>query len=340
LHDPDVQRLIAALAPGAQPTDLGGVMSLNVRLDPARLVLRVHPAFVTPARLAALQEVRRRLARQGLIVARPVAWRNQAMWRCGPHWAKLEEYIPHAQPAPVPEAFLELFAALGTLHRALAALDVAVPRPLVAIYAPPGTLRHWLPTTAAAVRGDAQAAAIAQLLRALVGRLRTQWVPARALPGQLIHGDAHLRNVGRTPEGRPVYLDFGFLAQRPRIHDLGYALAWMIVALDGHQAPERFAWERVPRLIQAYEAAAEVTLTDGERRALAPYTAAARLYHAASAGFGGDPAGQLRAELPFLRLSAWLLAHPEVVGARKCQGGTTGPGADRQWAMAAWRGAP
>ena len=81
--------------------------------------------------------------------------------------------------------------ALGALHRALAALAVAVPRPLVAIYAPPGTLRRWLPATEAAVRGDAEAAAIAQLLRALVGRLRAQWVPARALPEQLIHGDAH-----------------------------------------------------------------------------------------------------------------------------------------------------
>jgi hypothetical protein len=42
LHDPHVQRLIGEVAPGAQATDLGGVMSLNVWLHPAGLVLRTH----------------------------------------------------------------------------------------------------------------------------------------------------------------------------------------------------------------------------------------------------------------------------------------------------------
>jgi hypothetical protein len=40
LDNPDVQRLVGAIAPEAQATDLGGVMSLNVRLDPAGLVLQ------------------------------------------------------------------------------------------------------------------------------------------------------------------------------------------------------------------------------------------------------------------------------------------------------------
>jgi hypothetical protein len=42
LNDPDVQELIAAISPESHATDLGGVMSLNVRLDAAGLVLRVH----------------------------------------------------------------------------------------------------------------------------------------------------------------------------------------------------------------------------------------------------------------------------------------------------------
>lgn len=38
LDNPDVRRLAAAISPGVRTTDLGGVMSLNVRLDPARLL--------------------------------------------------------------------------------------------------------------------------------------------------------------------------------------------------------------------------------------------------------------------------------------------------------------
>ncbi len=42
LNDPGVQQLVTAISPESHTTDLGGVMSLNVRLDAAGLVLRVH----------------------------------------------------------------------------------------------------------------------------------------------------------------------------------------------------------------------------------------------------------------------------------------------------------
>lgn len=47
LDDPDVRRLATAIDPGSRVADLGGVMSLNVRLDRAGLVLRVHQPFVS-----------------------------------------------------------------------------------------------------------------------------------------------------------------------------------------------------------------------------------------------------------------------------------------------------
>ena len=188
LNNPDVQHLIAAISPESHVTDLGGVMSLNVRLDAAGLVLRVHQPFVSQRRL-----------------------------------------------------------------------------------------------------------------------------PATALPMQLVHGDVRLSNVCRTLEGRTLYLDFGFLAWRPRIHELAYALAFMLLALGGHQAPESFTWESVPRLVEEYEATANARLTPAERRALFPYTAAIPLYAAALDGFTEDPVGKLRSRLPFLHLSAWLLAHPTAL---------------------------
>ncbi len=313
LNAPRVQRLVADLAPGSHVTDLGGVMSRNVRLDPAGLVLRVHQPFVSRPRLLALQEVRRRLASRGLAVPTPVRWRGSTVFRCGNRWAELEEYLPHARLEREFRSYSWLFDAMGILHRALAALDLAVPRPSVATYAPPGSLRRWLPVTESAVRDDPEAAEIARLLRDLVRRLRRQWPPATVLPRQLIHGDVRLSNVCLAPEGETVYFDFGFLALRPRIHELAYSLAFMVLTLDGHRAPESFAWQGVPRLIEAYEAAAHSRLTPAERRALAPCTAAVPLYHAALDGFTNDPAGQLRGRLPFLRLSEWLLAHPAAM---------------------------
>lgn len=196
---------------------------------------------------------------------------------------------------------------------ALATLNMTVPRPLVATYAPPGTLYRWLSITEKAVRSDAEAADIARLLRELVRRLRRQWVPASHLPQQLIHGDVRLSNVCRTSEGKVVYLDFGFLARRPRIHDLACALAFMVLALQGSQTSEKFPWHDVPSLIEAYETGAHSRLTVMERQALAPYTAAVPLYAAALAGFGNNPIRLLRERLSFLRLSEWLLAYTEAL---------------------------
>ncbi len=313
LDNPDVQRLAAQIGPGSHVTDLGGTMSLNARLDPADLVLRVHQPFMSRQRLLAVQEVRRRLADLALVVPVPLPWRSSTVFRCGNRWAELEEYLPHAKPAPTPEAYTWLFRAMGALHRALATLDLTAPRPVVATYGPPRSLRRWLPVTDVAVQGDPEAENIVRLLRDLVSRLSGQWVPANRLPVQLVHGDVRLGNVRRTPDGETAYLDFGFLAHRPRVHELAYSLAFMVLALDGCEAPERFAWRLIPRLIEEYEAASKSRLSPAERRALAPYTAAVPLYHAAIAGFTLDPAGHLRDHLPFLRLGEWLLAHPDAI---------------------------
>lgn len=325
----EVQQLCAAIAPGARLTDLGGVMNLNVRIDrrdSGSLVLRVHQPdeCVSRPRLLALQVVRSRLAARGLRVPVALPLGGSTVFRCGKRWAELEEFIPNERPAPTIESYLWLYGAMGTVHRELVALPfhhMAVPRPVAATYAPPGSLRRWLPVTAAAVEDDPEATEIVRLLRDLVRRLRRQWAPAAQLPLQLVHGDVRLGNICRTAAGTPVsaagetvYFDFGFLARRPRIHDLAYSLAFMVWALGYLPVPQRFPWESVRRLIEAYEAAAGWCLTPVERRALAPYTAAVPLCHAALDGFTADPAGKLRTRLPFLRLSEWLLNHPEVGG--------------------------
>lgn len=315
LSHPDVQRLAAEIAPGSTVADLGGAFSLNVWLEPAGLVLRVHQPFMTRRRLEAQQEVRRRLAGLGLTVPMPIAWRGSTLLRCGGRWAELEEYIPHEMPVATDESYLWLYRVMGELHRALDATDVGVPRPYFATYGPPGTLLRWLPVTETAVRDDPEAAAIARHLRRLLGLLRGQWVPAKNLPMRLVHGDVKLRNVARGADGGTVYLDFGFMAHRPRVHEPAYSLARMLLTMGAGEAPEGFAWENVPRLLDEYQAAAGACLTAMERQALAPYTASVALYQAAVCGFLPDPAAALRdsERRPLMRIGEWLLTHPESV---------------------------
>lgn len=45
MHDPDVRDLVQQIAPGSQPTDLGGTMSLNLRVEPNDSVLRHSSAL-------------------------------------------------------------------------------------------------------------------------------------------------------------------------------------------------------------------------------------------------------------------------------------------------------
>jgi Ser/Thr protein kinase RdoA (MazF antagonist) len=308
-----VQRLLGEICPECNATDLGGTMSLNVRIEPLGLVLRVHQPFVSRRRLLAVQEVRHNLTSRGLVVPIPANHRGHEVFRCGDRWAELENYIPHKRPKPSTESYSWMFGAMGRLHGALAATNLKVTRPVLATYAPPSSLRRWLPITEAAVRHDPETREIVRLLYFLQRRLRAQWIPERCLPRHLIHGDARLGNLCRTEQGEPLYLDFGFLALRPRIHELAYSLDFMVRALDGNADPDAIAWKNIPSVIHHYESTAPFPLSPLERKALPAYAAAVPLYFSALAGFMDDPPGRLRASRPFLRLSEWLLAHPQCM---------------------------
>ena len=123
-----MRRLLGEIA-GADATDLGGTMSLNVGLTPAcplgagssptGLVLRVHRSLISRARLLALQAVRQSLAGQGLGVPAPLPWQGATLFRCGERWAELEPYLPGVRPEATPDAYAWMFRAMGALHRAL-----------------------------------------------------------------------------------------------------------------------------------------------------------------------------------------------------------------------------
>ncbi|WP_169512993.1 phosphotransferase [Actinopolymorpha alba] len=312
----NVRHLIEAVAPGATATDLGGCLSLNLLLRPINLVVRVHQPFVSRRRLLALQQLRRQLAGSGLNVADPLPARRRPLLRCGDSWAELEAYVPHVDLAATWDNYVWMFRGIGRLHRALAVVDTEIPRPVISTYAPPGSLRRWMSVTEQALRHDSRVRDLLRRSRKLLRSLAAQWIPQTALPTQLIHGDGKLSNIRRTPAGETAYLDFGFAAFRPRIHDLGHSLAWMVLRPDDSGTAESFPWwDRVPDLLGEYEDAAHTRLTNLELLALPASMAAVTAYQPAVAGFARDPITKLRDPTVdrFLRIGQWILANRQAV---------------------------
>ncbi len=148
-------------------------MSLNAKLDAARLVLRVHQPSVSRRRLFAQQAVRGHLADQGLVVPTTVPWNGSTVLRRRNRWAEVETFIAHERLTPSLDSYMWMFRAMGFLHRRLAQLDIAVPRPAVATYVPPGSLRRWLPGTERVVQDKPEAEDAAL-------RCRTRWLHGEA----------------------------------------------------------------------------------------------------------------------------------------------------------------
>jgi len=308
LADKDVQCLIAKIDPGGQAIDLGGVMSLNVHLMQAGLVLRVHQPFVSRERLLALQVLRRELSVRGILVAEPVTWRGVSVVHLRDRWAELEQYVPHTPPPGSAPGYRVLFRALGQLHAVMRQVPLRVPRPVVATYAPPGSLRRWQRVTQAAVRHDAEAAALADRVHAAIGRVGRTWVSQTDLPQSLIHGDGSPRNIGWATDGRAVYLDWGFCGVRPRVYEIAYALAFMLVRRVTATPGGGEVWEEIPQLVGCWEDGAGERLLPLECQALSAQMASALLYAAALDGYTEDPAGRIKGRERFVALAEEVLA--------------------------------
>lgn len=308
LGDQTVQAVLAQLGVDSAPADLGGTMSLNLHLDGLGHVLRVHALFEQASRVRALRDLRRRLDRQGLTVARPMPLLGEEVLVVDGHVAELETFVAAEKPAPTWESYVWMYEAMGTLHNSLErdAARMELPLPEVATYASPAELRAWMKTTATAVSQDVHAATIAAQVADMIEALEHQWVPPEELPEQVVHGDIRLGNVARTATG-VAYFDFGFAARRPRIHDLAYSLFWIVLKPDDSGRAETFDWSRANDLIRAYEATAQTAISELERRALAPLLAAIPLYLAAIASYTPDPSDRIKQEIRSLEIARWVL---------------------------------
>lgn len=298
LEHPDVQRLLARIAPDEEATDLGGTMALNALLQPSSRVLRVHQQSVTRRRLLAEQALRAHLARGPFVTAEALAVDGGTVLRCGTHLAEVEPYVEAERLPHDAESYRWLFEQLGTLHRALA--DADMPNAVTATWAPPSSLRRWLARTVPALQGSVAGRAHADRLTRLARATERHWISPARLPQQVVHGDVRLSNLRRTPDGRTLVLDLGFAAMRPRVHDLACALAFMTLA--------RGVPVELDQPIAAYESAHGRALSAAEHEAIPALAAAVMLFHAAHDGYTPDALVRVPERAPFLDVAEHLLA--------------------------------
>lgn len=308
LAHPDVRALLQRIAPGATVRDLGGNMSLNVHLPATDRVLRVHRPWNATRRIQGEQRLRMALIDSGWSTPRPLPIDGQTVVRCGSRLAELETYLSGERPPATTATYRWLFGEMGHLHRDLARLDPSLPPSLAATWAPPGSLRRWLAVTGPALAVTPDGAEAAARLQDVARHVRRCWIPPRALPRQVIHGDFRPGNVVVDASGRTVVYDWGFANVQPRVHDLAYAAAFMVLALGGPPVDRSLLGD----LVTWYEDARGETLLSAERAMLPVDAAAVMVYALAHAGYMADPPTALPLFLPFLAVAEWFLG--EAVG--------------------------
>jgi Ser/Thr protein kinase RdoA (MazF antagonist) len=299
-----VQRLLARIAPGETAIDMGGNFTLNMDLPRSNRVVRVHRPWNTSRRIRGEQRLRRALIDAGWSTPRPLSFAGRDVLRCGSRLAEVETYLPGHQPSASVASYRRLYHEMGRLHRDLAVLDVDLPLGMAANWAPPGSLRRWLAVTVPALSITPEGAGAAARLEDVVRHVRRRWIPPGRLPQQLIHGDFRLGNVVHGEDGQTVVYDFGFANVRPRVHDLAYTAAFMMLSLDIPQDGQ----EIVEIVVESYERARRDSLQPQERAWLPVDAAAVMVYTLAHAGYVADPQSMLPLFLPFLDVAEWFLA--------------------------------
>lgn len=328
-------------------TPLGGAVNgvARIRTGIGDLVVRVHRPWTASARLTAVHAVQDQLRTLGIPIPSVVATSAGGIFvtipgdpsgTAGAEHERLVEvtrFVP-ADPGKETRNHADVvLSMLASLHNALATVDPAsVPRPAYAAHVDVLEALAWLGDTDSAFATCAnhpcfiRAKTVRETARALIGRIRTDRLALESqLPRQLIHGDLGFGNVLARHGKVVAVLDFDFMAQRPRIFDLAYALYHAVTRLRSRQhtgslAEDELSW--VAGHVAAYSRAVRQQLTGSELDALPHEMAMVGLFQAVEAGFVvDDPPRAIAQTLSIerhLALIAWLAGAPDEL-ARACR---------------------
>ena len=273
---PDLEEFLRAhwgVRPAGPVPDLGGSANLNLLVTDGRSlrVARVYRPFVTGQRVAALQAVRRHLARHGIPCAEPIpgtSGRGRETFQG--RAVEVEPYVAaRAAMNTLPRVRTGL-TVLGRIHALLQAFpaDQAAAAPRFtnyvaadglaeAVAAGTRRIRAWQPAP-----DEARLADLAdQLATTLAGQEQADSAP---LPRQLVHGDFWDNNILLRHQQVALVTDFDFLGERPRTDDLALTLYYTsvdITDITRHPA-------QLTGLVGAYEAGLGTRLSQHERAAI------------------------------------------------------------------------
>jgi len=273
---PDLEEFLRArwgVRPAGAAPDLGGSVNLNLLVTDGKSlrVARAYRPFVTGQRVAALQAVRRHLARHGIPCAEPIPSLSGRGWET--FQGRAVEIEPYLAAPAVMHTLARVRAGLpvlGRIHALLQALpaDPAAAAPRFANYiaatglaeaVAAGTrrIRAWRPAPAEARLADLAD----QLASTLASREQDHRGPPRR---QLVHGDFWDNNIRFRDEQVALVTDFDFLGERPRTDDLALTLYYTSVDItDITRDPAQLT-----ALVGTYEAGLGTQLTQHERAAI------------------------------------------------------------------------
>ncbi|HEX8972906.1 phosphotransferase enzyme family protein [Oryzihumus sp.] len=257
--------------------DLGGLWTTNLRFDfpdGSALAVRAHRAATRPQRLHAIQSAKEVARGHGLPVPATVPTpdgRGCTALADGT-LVEVEAHIDWDTPMRSFPFLHKGFAVLARLHDALRTLGPAVPvdAPPHATYLDPDRVVDEVCRGAARVRawGEPRLAALADDVQrhceAIAGReerLRHDQVR------QLVHGDFWDNNVVFRGPHLAGVLDFDFLGERDRIEELALTL-WFYLLEPGNTPPGDAQVGQVRELVNTYDRASSLKLSDAERERL------------------------------------------------------------------------
>lgn len=324
---------------------LGGAVNGVVRIHSSigDLVIRVHRPWTDPVRLAAVHAVQDRLRTRGIPIPSViraaggetfVTISGNPIGRSGTEHDRLVEVLQTVDAdgdTTSRERADIILSTLAPLHRALATIDpTSVPQPAYAAHVDVSEALVWLDDTDAAFAacgnqpGFRRASTVRGAARLLIERIRMDRLALDAeLPRQLVHGDFGFGNVLVRGDRVVAIVDFDFMAERPRVFDLAYALYHAITRMrhqdqTGPLRTEEYRW--LVGRVTSYDAATHLPLTGAELNALPLEMAMVGLFQAVEAGHvADDPLRAIGQTLSIdwhLSLIAWMVDHAAVVAER------------------------
>lgn len=268
-----------------EPVDIGGSSNLNLYLRSAGdgHVLRVHRAWVAPARLEAIQSVRADLVRRAL------PFTEAARTRSGSHWIWVGEHLAEVEPYLAGhdmEGWQHLMVGMRTLaivHTELG--QILAPPPATAAPAANHVGAHWARLAAARasaiIRSWIGSPADEAMAVSVEGLARELWEAEAEYAGQLVHqlvhGDFWDNNVKFRGDEVIGILDLDFMEERPRMDDLALTLYYAYPTLVSERGNEG-AMDALADLVGSYASKADPALQSPELLAL-PFAIARMALH-------------------------------------------------------------